>query len=121
MPLWDSRITISRSELAARRRLLATDPSRSDVGLVVVLGPDRRLGETTQHRYLSDVGQRVGDRPLEKPLRRNVERRVGLEIVVEPLQRLEKTCDLRVPLERRRVVPPLRALRTPQRPVQEIV
>src|SRR5580765_2498193 len=54
-------------ELAARRRLFAADPAGGDIGLVIVLCPDRCRGETPEHRKLADMRQRVGNRTLKEP------------------------------------------------------
>ena len=64
--------------------------------------------------------QRVGNRALKQSLRLACERRVRREVVVEPLQRVVEAGNLCVPLERRRVVPRLLALRDRQRPVEQI-
>src|SRR5581483_2102904 len=63
---------ITKSKFPFRRGLLRADASRRDVGLVVVLPFDRRVGKPPQHRELPDVRQRVGDRPLKQFLRRVV-------------------------------------------------
>src|SRR5690242_16675891 len=45
--------------------LLSTDPPGDNFSLEVVLPLDRAPGQPTQHRDLSNVRQRVRDRPLE--------------------------------------------------------
>src|ERR1043165_1435570 len=86
-PLLRHSITISL-ELGSRRGLLRADAPGGDVRLVIVFAANRRVRETAQHRDLSDVRQRVGNRTLKQPLCADCKRRVGPQVVVEFLQRV---------------------------------
>lgn len=61
-------------ELPDRCGLLRAHASNGDACLEIILAADRHSGEPANQRDLSNVGQRIGDGPLEQPFRRTAKR-----------------------------------------------
>src|SRR5215831_9013425 len=77
-------------ELLLRRRLVRTNAARHDLGAIVVLTANGTAGHPPQHVDLSGMSQGVGNRALEKLLRRGAERKIGSQIVIEGPKRVEE-------------------------------
>ena len=101
-------------------RLLLTDLADSDLGDEEVLSTGWRTSKTTHHGDLSNVSERIGDRPLKKRFSGGVKWLVRIEIVVEGLESCEETSFLLWPGEWWRVVPAFTSLHRAQGPVKEI-
>ena len=95
-------------------RVVALTPSPD------ALAADRAAAEAAEERDLADVGERVGDRPLEELLGRGRERRVGGEGRVEPREAGVEPRDLLLPGERLRVLPRGRPVGHRHGPVEEV-
>ena len=77
-------------ELGAGGQLLAPDAAGDDHGARVALGSHRRADHPAQERELTDVRQRIGERPLEDLLRRGLVERSSCEQRVELGERGEQ-------------------------------
>src|SRR2546423_15089335 len=111
---------MSSLELLARRGLLLANLPSSDFRPRIVLALDRRAGNAPQHRQLARMRQRVCHRALEQPLDGYAEWLVAREVFVERRERAEEAVAIGVPRLRWRVLPPLRAARHRQCPIEEI-
>src|SRR6266705_3755426 len=107
-------------EFAAGNGLVETHAARGDVGFEIIFAEDGRTGQAAQHGDLADVIERVRDGALKETFSRTMERLRRSEVIVELWQRCEKAIDLRIPRQRREVVPSLFALRDRERPVKKI-
>src|SRR4051812_37962537 len=93
------------AELLFRSGLIASDAPCGDLSLVVVLPAHGAACHPAKHCNLTNVGQRISYGPLEEPLRRDCQRPIGREQIIETLQRPMKPLRLYLPREGFGVLP----------------
>jgi hypothetical protein len=69
-------------KLLPRLSLFGSNSPALDIGSRVILSPHWSAGDPTKHRNLSNVGERVCDRSLEKSLTGSVKLFIGFQILV---------------------------------------
>src|SRR5437868_1037709 len=91
--------------------LLCSDPSRFDLRDRIILTTNWRAGNPAQHSYLTNVSERIGNRPLKQSLARRVKLVVRGKVLIKKPKRRVKSRDLSWPRSLWRILPGLNAFR----------
>src|SRR3984893_8569622 len=104
----------------ARGRLIRADASDCDFGHEIAFAFHRDTGHPTQHRDLSDVGERVGDRALKQFFGGDFERLFRRQVAVELLHGGEEALAFFFPRKRQGILPLAVAFGHGEGPVHQV-
>src|SRR5215467_6575028 len=107
-------------EFALGRGLVCTDFPSCDVGHEIILAFHRYPGHPPQHRELSDVRQRVGDRTLKQLLQWGLQRLARAQVIVEGLQSGKEARLFLLPREWSGIIPLPPSIRHGKPPVHQV-